>query len=104
MVGPAFEIAAGWDRGADVGVDFFVDVLKRRWDGDAVVYRKTETVGLAAAVVGILAQDDDFHLLEWARVERVEDEGWRWIDGFGLILGFHKIRQLFEIGLFKFIL
>ena len=85
----ACEIAVRGHGLAEIGAELGEDVAERGWwrhacrDGEAEAHR------LAAAVVGILAQDDDAHGVERRQPERVEDESTRRIEA----LGRHRSRR-----------
>ena len=76
LVGPALQIAVGgWYVGAEVGVYLFNYVHQRRRHGYAVGHGKAEAHGLPRLVIGILAENDDLHLVERGAVEGGEDVG-----------------------------
>ena len=52
---------------------FLVDVHQRRRRRYPGLYRKTQTMGLAGAMVGILAEDYDFYTVERSAVQGGED-------------------------------
>lgn len=76
LVGPMGEIALpSVKRAAGVfELQFLVDIDQRRRWLNALLHRKTQTVGLARAVVGILSEDDHFHLVERRAIECLEDK------------------------------
>lgn len=76
LVGPACEIARGGGYlRAEVIVDFFDDVDQRGRYGNSLRYGETEAMGLPRLVVGVLTEDDHFHLVEGSVVESGEDVG-----------------------------
>src|SRR5574344_1782453 len=80
LVRPTAEVAAGErDVAAEVAVDFLNDVDKRGWHRRALLHRETETVGLSGFVIGVLPENNDFHLAERSAVEGVEDVFATWI-------------------------
>lgn len=65
--------------------------------------RERESVGLAIAVIGILAEDNNLDFVYWETVESIENE-FRWrINGGDLVLVSHEISQGFEILFFKLV-
>jgi len=64
--GPVFEVAAFRNIGADIAFDLLVDILEGWWLTDAIRYREGKAVGLAGAMVGVLPEDDHFHLIKGA--------------------------------------
>src|SRR5690348_15504274 len=67
-------------RNSEVALDFRKDVDQRWRRRHTGQYGKTQAVRLTGAVVRILAEDHDFHLVERRAVERVEDARPRRID------------------------
>lgn len=65
------------------------------------MHGEAQTVGLARTVVGILADDHHFNLIEISMIEGVEDFLARRVHGLGLVFGFNKFDQIGEIGFFK---
>ena len=61
-------------RQAEVGAELGEDVAKRRRRRDACRNREAQPHRLAAAVVGVLAEDHDAHGVERRQPQRVEDE------------------------------
>ena len=58
---------------AEVVVEFLVDVAQRRRDPNIVANGKGEAVGLACAVIRVLAEDHDTNVGECGEVEGSED-------------------------------
>ncbi len=54
-------------------MEFFVDVLERRRDSDPILDGKAESVSLPCSMVGVLSEDDYFHLIEGGGIEGIED-------------------------------
>jgi len=103
LCGPSLQVASPvCDWPANIRLDFFKDILERRRERDAFIDREAQAVGLPGAVVGILAQDDDFYFIKWAEVKRTEDMFRRWVHYLPGILLFHELCKLVEIGLFEF--
>ena len=78
------------DGAAQVGLELLVDVLQGRGDGDTLLHGKGQPVGLTGAVIGVLAQDDDLHLVIVGEAEGVEQVLPRGIDGTGGIFRVEK--------------
>ena len=102
LVGPVGEIARGErDVGAEVAVDFLNDIDEggRHWDpcGDG----EAETVCLAGFVVGVLSEDDHFHLVEGGMVECGKDVAPLGVAYILLPFGNEECLELFEIGSLK---
>ena len=102
LLGPVGKVAGLGHGLADVGLKLLEDVLKRGGEGDAVNNRETEAVGLARAVVGILAENDNFGLINRAKVKGTEDVCGMGIDGVLPVFGFDEPRQLLEVGAGEF--
>lgn len=64
---------------------------------------ESEAISLMRAMVRVLAKNDDFNLIKIGG-KCGKDLLLRWIDSLGGISGSQKLRQLFEIGLAKFML
>jgi len=98
LFGPVGEIAVVGDGHADVGVQFFEYIDEGGWGWDAFLDREAEAVGLAGAVVGVLAEEDDLDFVEGGCVEGVEDESAGGVDGAaGCPFGFEVVDDLEEI-------
>jgi hypothetical protein len=69
---------------------------RRRADGEA------KAAGLTGAVIGVLSENDDFHLVERTFVEGAKNLRRRRIDPAGDIFAADKFPQRVEIGLFEF--
>lgn len=72
LLGPTVEVAACGYGGAGIVVHLLEDVLQRGRKGHAVAHREAQTVGLTLAVIGILAYDDHFQIVESTLVECTE--------------------------------
>ena len=82
LVGPAREVAiSALRRFADIRLDLFEDVSERRRYGYAMMHGEAQAVRLSQAMIGILAEDDDFDLSERTAVECPEYIRRRRIDG-----------------------
>ena len=62
----------GGNRVTQLGVNFLEDVLQRRRHLDTGPDGETQAVGLAVAMVGILAENDDLYLLQRGMGKGVE--------------------------------
>jgi len=67
------KVAGGGDGFAYIGMKFFEDILEGRGKVNVVVNGKTEAIGLAWTVIGILTENDDFDLVKGAGVKGAED-------------------------------
>ena len=77
---------------AKVICHFFIDVLQRwRW-GNAVAYGKAKAMRLSCPMIGVLAKDDDLHLIEWRHVKSDKDFAASWIYVFSS--GFFSAQKL----------
>lgn len=103
LLGPAFKVARPWHFHSQIGFDFFVNIDERRRRYDAVRNREGEAVGLAGAVVGILAEDDDPYLIDRDAIEGVENKFWGRVDGAVFIFVFDKFGEFSKIGFIKLI-
>ena len=56
-------------RQAKVICQFFIDILQRWRRGNAAAHRKAEAMRLSCPMIGVLAKDNDFHLIEWCHVK-----------------------------------
>ena len=102
LFGPAGQVACGGDGQPQVALNLLEDVLQRRREGDAVVHREAEAMGLSRSMIGILSQDDHFHPVERTQVERVENKFAGGIDRCGLVFLPHKVGQADEVVLVEF--
>src|SRR3989344_843115 len=75
----------------------FEDILKRGWQWHAFAHGKAKTIGLAGAVVRVLAKDDDFHFVERAEFKGAKDIFRRRINDGVLVLPFYEFSQLLDI-------
>lgn len=55
LLGPPFEVPLPLYRSSEIRLDLSVYILKRWRQCNAFAYRKTETIGLPAAMIGVLA-------------------------------------------------
>ena len=102
LFGPPVEVAGRRNGRTDVGRYLLKDVLQRRGKGNTVVHRKTESVGLPLAVIGVLADDDHFEFLERALVEGAEDVAAARIDALCGVFVANEVDELREVGFFEF--
>jgi len=104
LFGPVGEVAVVGDGHADVLVQFFEYIDEGRGRGDAFWDGEAEAVGLAGAVVGVLAEEDDLDLVEGGGVEGVKDEAAGGIDGFaGEAFRLEVVDDLEKIGFGEFL-
>ena len=61
------------NRAAEVTVQFLINIDQGRRNADPLMYRKTQTVGLTRPVIGILSENNDFHLFQRCKIERIEN-------------------------------
>ncbi|MNN38170.1 hypothetical protein D3C81_1521540 [compost metagenome] len=74
LVGPGLQATVVGDVDVEVALEFLVDVEQRRRRGDARLHRKAQPMGLAGAVVRVLAEDHYLDLVQWSGIERIEDQ------------------------------
>lgn len=101
LVLPRKQVAGVVVMGAEVGIDFFIDVDERRRDRRGGRNREGETVGGAWSVIGVLAENDDF---DGGKIGGESGKNLLFFGENGLFLIFfrEKGRKFFEIGLLKF--
>ena len=100
LVGPALQVAVVGDVDVQVALELFIDVHQRRRRRHARLHREAQTVGLARAVVRVLAEDHHLDLVQRRRVERVENHRARRIDFLaGRLLLAQELAQLGHVGL-----
>lgn len=64
LLGPTAQIAVSWShKTLDIGFQFFVHVDQRRRWWHAFLHAEAKAVGLIGSVVGVLAENDDFNLV-----------------------------------------
>lgn len=73
MLSPAGEIAVLGPGVAHLRLDLLEDVDQGGGHLDAALHREAKAVGLTRPVVGILAEDDDTHLIEGRVLKGAED-------------------------------
>ncbi|MNM73795.1 hypothetical protein D3C81_855360 [compost metagenome] len=104
LLGPTLQVAVVGNRDVQVALQLFVDVDQRRRRGDARLYRKAQAVGLARAVIRVLAEDHHLDLLQRRRIERIENQWAGRIDLFaGRVLLAQKLAQLMHVGLVELV-
>ena len=96
---PTSQVAALWDGCSRLGLYLLEDVLERGRELYAVVDAEAESVRLSWAVIGVLTEDDDTHLVERCRIEGVEDEPTGRVASPRRVLLSHELRQLLEVRL-----
>lgn len=100
LLGPALQVTMTGDGDIQVALQFFVDVHQRRRRRHPWLHRETQAVGLAGAVIGILAENHHFHLLQRRGVQRIEDHRPRRVDLFaGSVFLAQEFAQLVHVGL-----
>jgi hypothetical protein len=93
------QVTVVWDGHVDIGVEFFEDIDQGRGRGDAFGYGKAQPMGLAGAVIRVLAQQDDLDLIDGGGVKGVENETTRRINADPAhFLRFQKGDDLQEVG------
>lgn len=99
LTGPPCQLPTGvGDMRVEVGIDFLDDVDQRGRDSDPLGDRKAETLRLSRLVVGVLSEDDDFHLVERRVVEGGKDLAAGRVTDILLAFRYKKTLQLCEIG------
>lgn len=101
LIGPAREVAVSGRRGSEVVLYLLEDINKRRRHGGRRTDREAHAVGLPWLMVGILPDDNDFHLVKGTMVEGIENESCWGIAGATSILLANKRRQPFELRFIK---
>lgn len=98
LLGPTFEVAAG-EGGlmSQVAFDFFINVLDGGRQAHPGIDGKAESVGLPLFVIGILAEDHDFDLIEGGEIKGTKNKFGGRIDRRSLIFSSHKVGKLCEI-------
>lgn len=115
LICPARQIATLWQSGGSAdalwgcscGHEWWLSVLAHqllidvheRWRWlYALLHREAKPMCLTSAVIGILAQDDHFHFVEWSAVEGFEDQS-AWRKAYRGLVGIaHKAGKYLEIG------
>ena len=93
-----------WGLDSEVGVNFLEDINQRRRRGYVRAYGEAQAVGLAGAVVGVLAEDNHAHLIQRCTVQGVEAMVAGGEQGFsGLFLRRQEVSQLLHVGLAEFV-
>ena len=63
----------GAGKAGDRGLQLFIHIQQRRRDRDARTNRERQTMGLTRAVIGVLAENDDFDIAQFSKAKRIED-------------------------------
>ena len=74
LIGPALETPVLGGLDAEVLFDFFEDIDERWGRGDAFWDGEAQSMGLAGAVIGILAENHHFDVVEGGAVHGVENQ------------------------------
>ena len=88
-------------RLAQVLLYFLIDIDEGGGHGDAFRHREAKSHGLPRLVIGVLTDDDHFHLVERTKVEGIEDEPARRIARITAILLAHQMGETGEIVFLK---
>ncbi len=100
LLGPSLQKAVlRWGH-PDVGLEFPVDVAEGWGDSYPMPDRESESMGLPRAVVGVLAEDDDPHVVK-RHLEGTEDLSCRRVHDVRRSIGCHEVCELLEVGLLK---
>ena len=100
LIGPALQVAVVGDVDVQVAFQLFIDIDQRRRCRHARLHREAQAMGLTRAVVRVLTEDDDFHLVQRRGVQRVENQWARRIDFLaGCPLLLQKVAQLCHVRL-----
>ena len=103
LAGPAAQIAALGDGGTGLGLYLLEDIAQRGREIHPVIHAEAKPMGLARAMIGVLAQDDHLDLAERRTVESIEDEmPWR-IAGPRRVLFMNKADEFAKVGLGKLV-
>jgi len=101
LLSPTGEIARCGDRRTKVGLYLFKDILQRGRKLDTVLNREAQSVCLSWLVIGVLADNHHFHLVERTKVKGIEYQfAWGIARG-SLILLSHSLSKLRKVRLFK---
>ena len=103
LFGTVLETAGSRGCFTKIGVDFLINVNQRWRQRDAIGNRERKAVGLTGAVVGVLAENNDFDLGDRDAIESVENKSGGWIDSAVLVLTFNKFSQILEVRFVKLI-
>ena len=101
LPGPAREVAVRWNWRSQIVVYLLEYVDERWWHQHTVGHRETQSHGLSGFMVGVLSEDDHFHLVERAQAEGIEDTLSGRITGVLLVLLPHGIDEAGKIRLVK---
>ncbi|MNM61961.1 hypothetical protein D3C81_732740 [compost metagenome] len=74
LLGPVLQAAVVGRVDVQVALELLEDVLQRRRHRHARLHREAQAMGLAGAVIGVLADDHHLHLVQRRRVQRIEDQ------------------------------
>ncbi|MNV76385.1 hypothetical protein D3C71_1697320 [compost metagenome] len=87
-----------------VALELLEDVLQRRRHRHARLHREAQTVGLAWAMVGVLADDHHLDPLQRRRIQRIEDQpaGRKYLLAGGLLAA-QELAQRLHVGLVEFL-
>ena len=69
LFGPSGQISGSRNRGSQVIVDFFEDVLQGGRKRNTVIHGETETMSLSRTVIRILSDDNDFYFIVRAKIK-----------------------------------
>ena len=101
LVGPTGEVTACGDGGTQVGLYLLEDVLQGRREGDTVVHREAKSVCLSGTMIGILPDNDYLCSVERTKVESIEYQLARRVDGGCPVFGAHKVGETDEVVFLK---
>ena len=87
---------------ARVRFDFFEDIDERRRKLHALTHRKRHSVGLTRAVIGVLTEYHDFHVVVGNAFERRIYLGLGRIDCFLRVFALYRLGKLRKVRLFVF--
>ena len=103
MLCPVCEAAVGRGRDPQIIPDFLVDVLKGGGNGDALLDRKGQSMGLSRSMIGVLSQNDHPGILKGGIPQGVENIIHGGVDGAGKVFLLQDLPQLQIVVLFKFV-
>jgi len=98
------QVTMAWNLQIQVALEFLEYVLQRRRRRNSRLNGEAQAMRLPGTVIRILPEYHDPHLLQWRRVQRVEDQRTRRIDDLPRrFFTAQKIAELPHVGLFEFI-
>src|SRR5450631_4240440 len=104
LLRPRHQAAVIGARNAQVTLEFLEDILQRWRRRHAGQHGEAKTMCLAGAVVGILAEHDDFDPIEWRGVQGGENLAWRRMDRLASTqFGAQELRQALHFRSIKII-